>query len=275
MFLDSFDPRPLGGAKLLELWSTGATSTAPERARAILRAAFPPEVNERLDSLPLGEWNAGLLRVRRLQFGETFVLIDRCPHCDKPVELRITGDALRPTTPTAASSSSAPDWTLETGGYRLRCRLLTGGDWREAVQDRPGNAYDAGLHLLSRAIVDVRRNDTAVALADIPNETWEALGAALAEADPWSEIVFSLHCPHCAKDWESLLEPGDYVWHEIAGVAQQSLRQVHRLASAYGWTESEVLDLPTSRRAAYVAMLDEELGFATPSAASRFTAPAR
>lgn len=272
MFLDSFDPRPLAGATLLELWSTGASSTAPERARAILRVAFPPEVESRLDSLPLGEWNAALLRVHRLQFGDTFVLVDRCPHCREPVELRLQGEALHPTAAISETNHAPPE--LQVEDCKLGFRLLTGGDWRAALSEPAVEASEAGQRLLRRAIVTATRDAHPVPADELPASAWEALAAALAEADPWSEILFALRCPRCERTWESLLEPGDYVWHEIAGVAQQSLRQVHRLASAYGWTESTILGLPADRRSAYIALLDEELGWASESFNGRMAAHA-
>ena len=36
------------------------------------------------------------------------------------------------------------------------------------------------------------------------------------------------------------------------------LATVHRLASRYGWTESEVLAVPARRRARYLALIEEE-----------------
>src|SRR5690606_24694433 len=96
------------------------------------------------------------------------------------------------------------------------------------------NPAHAGVQLLRRALVHATRKGALITSAALPTEAWEALASALAEADPWSEIVFQLSCPRCDQGWESLLEPGDYVWHEIAGSAQHTLRQVHRLATAYG-----------------------------------------
>ncbi len=269
MFLDSFEPRPLAGATLLELWSNGAANTAPERARAILCAAYPDEIDGQLDSLPLGEWNAALLRVRRLQFGETFVLVDRCPHCEESVELRLSADALQPSSPARPNGSPRE---LTSAGLNLHYRLLTGSDWRSAITEIAADPQSAGVQLLRRCLLKATRDGASVPLAEIPAEAWEALAAALAEADPWSEILFQLRCPRCERGWESLLEPGDYVWHEIAGSAQHALRQVHRLASAYGWTESVILALPADRRAAYIALLDDELGWASDSINRRLTA---
>jgi hypothetical protein len=49
-----------------------------------------------------------------------------------------------------------------------------------------------------------------------------------------------------------VLDPVDLVWREFAALARRLEDEVHVLASAYGWTESEILALPDSRRRRYV-----------------------
>ena len=46
-----------------------------------------------------------------------------------------------------------------------------------------------------------------------------------------------------------------FFWGEIQICARRLLREVHALASAYGWTESEILSLSTTRRHAYLEMV--------------------
>jgi hypothetical protein len=43
-----------------------------------------------------------------------------------------------------------------------------------------------------------------------------------------------------------------FLWAEIEARARRLLREVHILATAYGWTEAEVLSLGENRRARYV-----------------------
>lgn len=259
MLLETLDPQPLSDATLISLWSDAAPATAPDRARAMLRAAFPNVPEGELDDLPIGAWNAGLLRIRRQQFGDDFVLVDRCPHCVETVELRVPGDRLRP----ADTAVTRPPQALQIGECTITARLLTGADWRAASRQPAADAIEASIHLLRRAIVDARCADHALAADEIPTAVWEPLAEELAQADPWSEILFSLRCPRCSRSWESVLEPGDYVWRELTSAAQHALRQVHRLASAYGWAEAAILELPPDRRTAYIALLDEELGRVT------------
>ena len=66
-----------------------------------------------------------------------------------------------------------------------------------------------------------------------------------------------LQCPSCGERWESPLEPADFVWREINAACRRLLRQIHVLASAYGWSESEILRLSHERRAGYLHLIEE------------------
>ena len=56
------EPEALSAAKLLDLWEKCAGAALPDRARAILRAAYPKICAEDLDAMAIGEWNSALLR---------------------------------------------------------------------------------------------------------------------------------------------------------------------------------------------------------------------
>jgi hypothetical protein len=46
-----------------------------------------------------------------------------------------------------------------------------------------------------------------------------------------------------------------YFWSEIQMGARRLLREIHVLASAYGWRESEILTLSAARRRAYLELV--------------------
>ena len=50
------------------------------------------------------------------------------------------------------------------------------------------------------------------------------------------------------------LDAGQLLWEEIEARALVLLREVHHLASAYGWSEAQILALTPARRASYLAM---------------------
>jgi hypothetical protein len=78
--------------------------------------------------------------------------------------------------------------------------------------------------------------------------------AALEAAAPASAVTITAGCPDCATTTSADLDVSVLLWAEIERRALDLLSQVHLLASAYGWTEPEVLALTPRRRAAYLRM---------------------
>ena len=76
-------------------------------------------------------------------------------------------------------------------------------------------------------------------------------------ADPLSEVLVGVACPACGTEFVVDLDVAGFVWAELRGRARELLRDVHVLARAYGWTESEVLALGERRRAAYLELAQE------------------
>lgn len=77
----------------------------------------------------------------------------------------------------------------------------------------------------------------------------------MAAADPLAETLLSLHCSDCGSEWQETLDLVAFLWAEIEARARRLLLEVHAFASAYGWTESEILSLSGNRRALYFEMV--------------------
>jgi hypothetical protein len=54
------------------------------------------------------------------------------------------------------------------------------------------------------------------------------------------------------------LDPGEFLWSKVNLQAHRLLQDVHLLARAYGWTESDVLRLGPGRRQAYLELAGVE-----------------
>src|SRR5262249_27971943 len=76
----------------------------------------------------------------------------------------------------------------------------------------------------------------------------------MSSADPMANIHLALSCPSCEHKWEAPFDIVAFLWREISTAARRLLREVHALASAYGWTQHEILSLSTLRRRAYIEM---------------------
>jgi hypothetical protein len=97
-------------------------------------------------------------------------------------------------------------------------------------------------------------------MGTLPPPDWSeselsAIGDGMAAADPLAEIWLTLNCPDCGAEAHELFDVVTYLWAEVEVRARQMLRTVHALASAYGWSEAEILSLSESRRALYFELV--------------------
>ena len=74
----------------------------------------------------------------------------------------------------------------------------------------------------------------------------------MGEADPQADIRLALTCSECSLEWEATFDIVTFLWTEVDGWARRTLFEVHLLASAYGWRESDILALSAPRRRFYL-----------------------
>lgn len=135
-------------------------------------------------------------------------------------------------------------------GRRVRLRRPTGADlesWR-AGPLAPG---EAALGVARSLLVDPVDDATL-------DEVHALLDAAMAELDPLPAFRVVASCPACGAEATAEVELEATLLFRLARDQRRLLRQVHRLASAYGWSEREVLEVAPWRREAYLALLAGE-----------------
>ena len=64
----------------------------------------------------------------------------------------------------------------------------------------------------------------------------------------------ALYCPECGHRWHATFDIVSFFWSEIDAWAYRTLHQVHRLASAYGWREADILAMSPWRRQFYLSL---------------------
>ena len=234
--------RTFSPEEILDLWEAGRHQHELDRALTLLSAAYAGVSRDQLADLTIGERDARLLRLRELVIGQAVDGIADCPNCGERVEFRLdTTVFARPDT----AIETAGD--IELNGTHVQFRLPTSRDLAEVVT-APDEAEGLRL-LLERCLIG------ASAPKEMPAKTIGAVSEAMAKADPQAEIVVSLGCPNCGKEWEVIFDVAHFFWNEIAAQAQRLLCDIDVLARAYGWTEREILGLPAQRRRIYLEML--------------------
>ncbi|MDY7092001.1 MAG: hypothetical protein SX243_03430 [Acidobacteriota bacterium] len=250
----------ISNAQLLDLWeASGGGSGAPgaggaRRSLALLRAAHPENTSEELAALPLGECHQRLLQLRARLFGDRLESVSSCPECGEELEMGLSVTELLASAAetseeaTAARREVAVD--LAESALRLRGRSPTLADLMAIGSEDPER------RLLEHCVLEARRHGAPIPAGALEPDEVTELGRRLTEADPWLELWLDLDCGGCGHRFRQLLDPGAYLATELEIAAAQLMRQIHRLARAYGWSEAEILALSSRRRHAYLEQLE-------------------
>jgi hypothetical protein len=190
-----------------------------------------------------------LLQLRAAAFGSRLEATATCPHCGEKLEMVFDTSEIR--APTAKKPAS--ELALETAGHALTFRVPDSFDLIE-IATIPDLAR-AESALLQRCVISARTGEHAIASDQLPAPVIDALAARIADADPQADLRLSLSCPACDHRWEEPFDIVTFFWREIEAWALRLLRDVHALASAYGWSEAEIVALSPSRRRLYLEMI--------------------
>jgi hypothetical protein len=230
---------------LLNACDEGSTQPPPARAITLLAAACPEVSAAQWAAASIGERDRALLRLRENLFGPRLEATAACPQCGERLELTFTsGDITAPPPPPGNSGR------LSLAGYHLTWRPPATADLL-AIGPTGGRA-----DLLARCVEARRDSDLqTVPPADLPEPVSQALSQAMAQADPQADVRLSLECPACAHRWSAAFDILSFLWGELEDWALQTLREVHALASAYGWSERDILSLSLRRRRMYLDLL--------------------
>jgi hypothetical protein len=238
-------PRPLGSADLVGVWEEALHQSHVARALAILRRAIPEADPDGLADLPVGKRDALLLELRELSFGPVAECVAACPACKATLEFSVTvRDLLVADSPTLES-------VVEWQGMRLRIRPATSRDQLSLAGLTDPDAM-AGV-LLQRCALPVNAAE-GERTAHVPQEAADLVASEMARLDPGADLRFALSCPACGATWTNVFDAASFLWREVEVAARRLLSEVHALATAYGWSESEILNLSPTRRRAYLRL---------------------
>ncbi|MGA8575378.1 MAG: hypothetical protein WB609_06765 [Candidatus Cybelea sp.] len=228
--------RALSEADFLALSEHGCTLHPLDIGLLAIHTASPEARSESIADWPLGRRNRALLELLSLAFGPTLRCWVACPRCQEMLEFEVAAEALA-TTPLVEDNPTVV-------GARV-FRLPTSRDVANIAGAE--DADKAALQLAERCLVS---GESRLSYEDL-----DAIGERMAGADPLAETIFHFDCPECGAVFDESLDLPEFVWAEVRGRANQLLRDVHTLASAYGWSEHEILALTPARRESYVEMI--------------------
>lgn len=241
--------RPLSAAQLLDAWERGLSEPAYRRALPVLAAAYSDHSFDALAALSIGERDRWLLSLRQRTFGSELASVAKCTSCGEGLEWTIDTNDLHVEKP----SESSDDFTVEVEDYFVRFRLPTTADLA-SITGCQDAASARGL-LLGKCVLSARLEGEEISPSALPDAVTTVVAKRMAEADPQADMEVDLSCPACGQQWQAIFDIESFFWTEITAWAQRILSEVHRLARAYGWSETEILNLSPWRRQFYLSLV--------------------
>lgn len=236
-----------GAAGLLAAWETGLGQPPAGRALLLHRAARPDLDGdcEALLGLPVGEREADLFALRRTLFGERMQVRMACDACGQDMEFDLEAGQF-------ARNPAAPGDPLvrvTQDGWEVEFRVPGIADLTAAAA-----AADPRRALLDRCVVSSVRDGAPVPAEELPVSVQRRIAEAAEAADPAADLTLNVGCPECGTATRAELDIASYLWTELDAWARDLLLDVHLLATAYGWSEPEILALSPLRRRYYLEL---------------------
>ena len=238
----------LSARHLLEVWESGFSQAPAEQALALLAAARPDISRDALAAISIGARDASLLNLREGLWGPEMVAVVACSSCRETLELSLDTRELV----SGHQRQHSEELTVSADGYKIAFRVPTTLDLMTA--SRHHDLEEGRALILERCVLSAKKGETPVACEDLPVEVLESVEQGMAEADPLADIRLDLTCPSCEGRWRAVFDIVSFIWTELDVWARRMLRDVHTLAKAYGWSESDILALSPTRRQFYLDM---------------------
>jgi hypothetical protein len=236
---------------------TGASALLTELLLDIPGAAVGPDHGWRL-TLCDRDWLVSGLHQRL--FGDQVELITRCERCGRNFELTFSLSQLlqdrldrRPPLGDAVVVTDVEGYyAFASSGLRFRPPTTDDERALSRVTDPDGSL------LVDRLVADwgsVDPNDPAQLEA-----AHEAIDVALAGLVPLLVVGLPVRCVSCGFEQTVSFDMVSFFLQALARERGLLLSEVHRVALAYHWTATEILDLERRDRRAYVALIETERG---------------
>jgi hypothetical protein len=226
------------------LWESGRALHPLDRGLLALHAA-DPEVCRNAADWPIGRRNRALARLRAACFGPALRGWTDCPLCREQLEFELDARSL--------SEDQRPERDEPILALGCAFRPPTSRDLAQVAAETDTRA--AAIRLIERCGIGGTGASEEQTPRQWSDEDLNEVGEQMALADPLAEIMLHFDCPQCGASFDESLDLAAFVWAEVERHAKRLLLQVHELAAAYGWSETQILSLAPGRRDFYLTMV--------------------
>ena len=204
--------------------------------------------------LTLAERIAALCTIVSLTYGARGLEIAvRCQHaeCGERFAVELILDDLREL---GAQANRQPTIEITLAGSEpgsLRLRRPTGADQRAWQLQRYASLADA-----ERAMVLSLLEGDPSSADVMTDEVFDQTAEAMADADPLPSFQIRCRCVGCDAEDDHPVDLELALMGRLARRQRELIGEVDALARRYGWTEPQVLALPSWRRRAYLERIE-------------------
>jgi hypothetical protein len=218
-------------------------------ALALLDVAHPDLSMEEIARLSIGQRNGLLMRLQEWTFGPQLHSVATCANCRERLELDFSVSDIQ----AEPEVEPAAELSLSADGFDVQFRLPDSFDLMAICGC--SDVVTARQTLLKRCVLSAHHDHDEKAIDELPAHIIAMIAERMEQADHQANIQLSLACPACSRESQVTFDIVTYFWNEMHAWAQGVLRDVHILASAYGWREGDILAISPWRRQFYLDMI--------------------
>lgn len=248
--------KPMTGEVELVMAETAPDDGVPARVTAVLAAALEHVGGEvatpdLVRGLCLGD-RQFLARQLAARLGRDEIwLTAGCGYCGGGFDFQVRQSAL----PVKEAGPDEPWAEVQSRLGPCRLRPPTGAD-QEAVAAIADDA-EALRALAARCLQSVDGAPVeAGSRIELGDGELAVIEEALEAVSPEVALWVRARCPHCDSENDVWVDP----YLGLRGRRDELFVEIHTLASAYGWTEEQILGLPRERRQTYLRLVDRSRG---------------
>jgi hypothetical protein len=225
-------------ALLLAAWEEAAAVPPPAVGPVLLhRAGVVDDLDACLD-LPIATTSALAARLYAESFGATVEGILPCGSCAESLEVTLPLDVF-------GGMPDGPGTAAVGPGRALVVRCPTGRDLLAAAA-----APDPAGALLTRCLTGA--DGGPVDPGSLDPDTLAAVDTAAEELAAGAAVLVRSGCPSCGHEVSADVDVAGLLWQRVSDEVPAMLAEVAELASAYGWSETDILTMGPARRGAYL-----------------------
>ena len=243
--------KSLSAEQLLLVWEQVNSYSLLQKTLLLLEMVNPDSEPADAALLSIGQRDTRLLQLRNSFFGSSLHNSIDCPDCNSKMEWDMNLQDL--IVQAADNQENSAEHELIVDDLQVLFRLPNSRDILWILSDKGDDLKSYSL--LEQCILEIKALNGNKQLKAVPENIINALGEKIPELDPAADIRMNITCPSCGYKWEAIFDIMSYLWSEIDNWAQKTLQEVYILASAFGWSEKDILNMDAGRRQVYIEMI--------------------